>query len=599
MENRAVIRCRRTNRALDRMLSILFVAAVLAVPAAQAGARQHDGEAVDLTEDVVPAQALIAQELEEGKIDYETSLVYRAYAMFDDPRLPADLAGGGSFGEDNGFFGQVKYYWDQLSPETQTILTPYVTRPTDSQSIYYKSLAEGPRALPDPEAAPTYAQGDCSDNWASMDSAAHDFKVWTHCTGDYEADLAEAVRITDDFWQREVAFMGPPILDTGSEEQGGDTRIDIYFVNDEADRVHRKGGDYISEEALAHAAPDQPIDGRKSSGYIVARRPNIGDPKLVLTMSHEFFHILQDAHNYQIAFGYITAPYNAEFETISYSEFWFVEATADWVISHLYRDTVDFETMFVGLHSVFVSGFQGYDAPLYYSPQQWSQRFLHVYGAYIYFLFLEQEVGADAIAQMWRDLEDVAPDDFERTTEIINDILPFEENFREFTVRNLNMDLLPGDPISPSYRDFDKTFPEGFGPVTHVGESPTSRIELGIGRNKPWVFDDPIPSLSAHYFSFNTLSPVKRITFDFTGLTPSDAVDVDLITKVRQQGWERRKLDPSQPITFCRNIKEDAISLFWLVVTNHDMEEDHAVRGSFSVTSDDEDCGPPEATPAP
>ncbi|MEA2596663.1 MAG: hypothetical protein QOF01_3132, partial [Thermomicrobiales bacterium] len=422
---------------------------------------------------------------------------------------------------------------------------------------------------------------------------------WTHCTGDYDADLDEAIRITDDFWGRLEAFMGPPILDTGSAEQGGDTRIDIYFVDDEADRVPRRGGDYISESALAHAAPDAPFNGRKSSGYIVARRPNIGEADLILTMAHEFFHVLQDAHNWQIAFGFKDSPYTEDFETLSFSEFWFVESTADWVISHLYRDTVDFETMFVGLHSVFISGFQGFDVPVYYSPQQWSARFIHVYGAYVYFLFLEQEVGPEAIAEMWREMEDVEPDDFDRTLQIINDILPFAENFREFTVRNLNLDLLPGDPISPSYKDFDPTFPEGFAPPFHVGDNPTSRIELARGRTDPYVFDDPIPSLSAHYFSFNTLSSITRVSFDFTGLTPNEAVDVDLITKIRGAGWERRKLDPGHPITFCREIETDAISLFYLVVTNHDMEEATTVRGSFTVTADEEPCGPEEATPQP
>ncbi|HKG25990.1 MAG TPA: hypothetical protein VKB09_10110, partial [Thermomicrobiales bacterium] len=589
----------RMSGALLKLLTFVFVASLVAVPAARVGARQQDDDAAALAEDVAPAQALVAEALQDGAIDYETSLLYRAYALFDDPRLPADFAGGGSFGEDNSFFGQVKYNWASLSTEAQKILTPFVVRPTSSQSIYYTSLADGPRALPNAEAAPTYAQGDCTDNWVSKDSAAHDFKVWTHCTGDYEADLDEAIRITDDFWEREVEFMGPPILDTGSAEQGGDTRIDVYFVDDEADRVERRGGDYISEDALAHAAPDNPIDGRKSSGYIVARRPNIGDPKLQLTMAHEFFHVLQDAHNWEIAFGFKGTPYNSDFETLSFSEFWFVEATADWVISHLYRDAVDFETMFVGLHSVFISGFQGYDVPLYYSPPQWSERFIHVYGAYVYFLFLEQEVGADAIAQMWRDLENVAPDDFERTTQVINDILPFKDHFRDFTLRNLDLDLLPGDPISPSYRDFDPTFPEGFAPPTHVGDSPTSRIELGIGRTEPWVFDDPIPSLSAHYFNFNVFGPVTRVTFDFTGLTDLEDVDVDMVTKIRQQGWELRRLDPAKPITFCREINPDAIVLVYLVVTNHDMEEANAVRGSFTVTSDEEPCGPPKATPAP
>jgi hypothetical protein len=392
--------------------------------------------------------------------------------------------------------------------------------------------------------------------------------------------------------------MGPPILDTGSPEQGGAERIDIYFVGDETDPAPRHGGDYIQEEALAHASPDDPIDGRTSSAYIVARRPMIGDPRLMVVMSHEFFHVLQDAHNYEIAFGFKEAPFNADFETLSFSEFWFVEATATWVEVYLYRDTVDVDTMNLTVHHFLLDGFQPFDVPLYYSQPQFGSRFLHVYGAYIYFLFLEQEVGPEAMAEMWQDLEDVPPDDFDRTTEVINDILPFEENFREFTVRNLNLELLPGDPITPSYRDIDRSFPEGLAPPFHVGDSPTSRVLVGPGNPDPRVFDDPIPSLSAHYFDLLLMEPVTRVTLDFTGLTSLDDVDVDLVAKVIQKPWERRKLDPSQPIVICRENKADAIRNAYLIVTNHDMDEANAVRGSFSITYDDEPCGAEEATPA-
>ncbi len=580
-------RRRRQRGLIYRIGAVLAVASFLAVPAFQTDARHQEDEFGR------PAQSLIGDKLDTGEIDYETSLVYRAYALFDDPRLPGDLTGGGSLGEDNGFFGEVKYYWANLSPETQKLLTPFVVRPTDSRSIFFTSLAEGPRVVPEASAPATQATGDCSDNWVSKDSTNYPFKVWTHCTGDYDADLDEAINIVDDFWERQVAFMGPPILDTGSAEQGGDTRIDIYFVDDEADRVPRRGGDYISETALAHAAPDEPVIERASSGYIVARRPNIGDPDLILTMAHEFFHTLQQAHNWEIAFGFKGTPYSADFDTLTFSEFWFVEASATWVESYLYRDQIDPAVMQLSIHYRFFGSFQGVDRPLHYSPRQNGVDFDHIYGAYIYFLFLEQEVGPEAIAQLWDNLRDVAPDDFDRTTQIINDILPFEENFREFTVRNLNLNLLPGDPISPSYADLDPTLFEGYAPPMQNGTGQTSRTELIP--DQPLTFEDRIPSLSAHYYNFDTPREATRLTFDFTGLAPNDAVDVDLITKVRGEAWEHRRLDPSQPVTFCREIPEDALSIFYLVITNHDMNEATSVRGDFTVAVDEVPCAPEQA----
>jgi hypothetical protein len=575
----------RQRGLLPRIAAILVVALFLAAPAAHTGARQQDDELGR------SAQALIGEKLSTGEIDYETSLVYRAYALFDDPRLPSDLTGNGSVFEDNAFFGEVQYNWNNLSPETQKILTPYVVRPTDSQSIFYKSLAEGPRTLPNAEAAPTYAQSDCSDNWFAKDSAQYPFKVWTHCTGDYEQDLATAIEIIDDFWQREVELMGPPVLDTGSAEQGGDERIDIYFVDDEADRVERRGGDYISEQTLAHAGSDAPFNGRKSSGYVVARRPNIGDPELNMTMAHEFFHVLQDAHNYEIAFGFKGSPFNADFDTLTYSEFWFVEATAMWVESFIYRNQIDPDVLQRSTHSYFVFGFQGTDRSLQYSPRQGGVDFEHIYGAYIYFLFLEQEVGPQAIAQMWKDLENVSPDDFDGTMQIINDILPFEEHFREFTVRNLNLDLEPGDPIDPSYIDLDRSFPEGTVPTFENESKSQNRLVPSPGGSEPLRFEDTISSLSAHYYRFDTDADVTQVTFDLTGLAPSQAVDLDLVVKIRDKGWERRQLDPSKPITFCREIPEDNVARMYLVITNHDMNEATSVKGSFTVTADDAPCG--------
>src|SRR5215210_7253523 len=52
------------------------------------------------------AQALIAAALKAGRIDYGTALLYRAYALFADDRLPADLWGSGSQGEDQPLFIQ-------------------------------------------------------------------------------------------------------------------------------------------------------------------------------------------------------------------------------------------------------------------------------------------------------------------------------------------------------------------------------------------------------------------------------------------------------------------------------------------------------------
>jgi len=132
------------------------------------------------------------------------------------------------------------------------------------------------------------------------------------------------------------------------------------------------------------------------------------------------------------------------------------------------------------VHARFINSFQGINVPLYQSPRQWGGGFDHVYAAYIYFMFLEQEVGARAIAEMWRDLENTKPDDFEGTTAILDRLLPFKEHFRDFAVRNLNLDLQPGDPISPSYHDLDQTFPEGIAPAFERYNGGGSQTRLNV-----------------------------------------------------------------------------------------------------------------------
>src|SRR5215208_2761369 len=134
MECRVMTRRARRRGLISKVAVIVVVASLLATPALHTAAHLQEDEFGR------SAQSLIGEKLQNGEIDYETSLVYRAYAFFDDPRLPNDLTGAGSVGEDNAFFGEVRYNWANFSPETQKLLTPFIVRPTDSRSIYYTSL---------------------------------------------------------------------------------------------------------------------------------------------------------------------------------------------------------------------------------------------------------------------------------------------------------------------------------------------------------------------------------------------------------------------------------------------------------------------------
>jgi len=313
---------------------------------------------------------------------------------------------------------------------------------------------------------------------------------------------------------------------------------------------------------------------------MVGRRPSIQDSIARLVIAHEFHHLQQNAFNQPIAFGYKGTPYSSDFDVLSFTEFWFVEATADWSISYSYRDVADPTDMFNALHAFYLYGFQGSNQSLYYSPRQWSSDFIHIYGAWVYFLFLEQQFGSQVVRQFWDEISELEADDFVGTTEVLNEIYPFKEHFRDFSVMNLNLDLQPGDPITPSFSDVDPTFPTDYAPEMDNTSGKAERLD-----QDPITYEVTIRSLSTNFYAFRVDELADALTLDFSDLAPSEATDVDLIVKVRDGEWERRQIDPQDPTTYCKSDSADDIEFVYIVLTNHDFVEATTVRGDFTVST--------------
>jgi hypothetical protein len=108
----------------QRALAIVLAFLILSAPASRALAGQDKSASDDTANEFVSAQSLIADGFASGRIDYPTSLLYRAYALFGDPRLPAEFAGDGAFGEDNALFAETLYSWPTLPKATQDRLAP-------------------------------------------------------------------------------------------------------------------------------------------------------------------------------------------------------------------------------------------------------------------------------------------------------------------------------------------------------------------------------------------------------------------------------------------------------------------------------------------
>jgi hypothetical protein len=583
----------RSTRGSLRLLAIVMMIVTIAAPLSTAAATSTHGPARPslVSREQMNAQTLIQAGVIEGSIDYPTSLVYRAYALFADPRLPGNLDGLGSTGEDHGFFLEARKNWDKLPADVRNLLIPFTVRPNDVRSHYFQSDATPAAGELQTETTVVPAdEGVCQDGWVTRNGPQFPYKLWMHCTGDYDGDFDAAIELIDSFWEKEVEIMGDPLPDGGSDEQGGDTRIDFYFVDDEADQAPRRGGIGIEESVAAFAASEEPVVGKASSAFVVARRPYIGNPQLSLTLSHEYFHVLQYAHNWEIGFGFKGTPYTSDFDVLSFVEAWFVEASADWMKSYIWRDRLSADEMQAYLHYRFTQNFQGVDVSLVLSTPQSSTLLSHSYASYVYFLFLEQRLGAQAIGDFWRDLEDVEADDFTRMTEVLDEQLPFKENFRDFAVQNFNLELQPGDPIEPRYQDIDPTFPYD-GPALNFAKGQNGRLPLiESADDEPKVFEESIHNLSAHYYYFTPNKDSDYVTLDFTNLSPNEFVDIDLLVKVRDGKWERRQFTASDPITFCRENPDDDVETIYAIVSNHAIYDRETVEGSFSAGAFSGEC---------
>ena len=126
--------------------------------------------------------------------------------------------------------------------------------------------------------------------------------------------------------QAEPAGLGPPISDGPGEDgngkrNGGNGLIDVYVVS-VPQCVNRGGGcEGVAEHNVAAAVPVDPFTNapprRFSSGFIVIDRARTALSTLAPDLAHEFFHVLQYAHNLNV---YGAGP----------TKSWFLEASANW-----------------------------------------------------------------------------------------------------------------------------------------------------------------------------------------------------------------------------------------------------------------------------
>ena len=543
------------------------------------------------------ARERIAAALAANGIDRETSWLYRLYALAGDPRLPEAYLGSGSTEEDVGLFAQIEVALPQMTPAMQAAMRPFLVRPDHLESIYRRpgtsAISNASGSQRKHAAAAPASTCVAGRQWRSARSATIPIRVWSECYDDadlttWSTNRADAtMQVFEKVYAQMVTLMGAPRPDAGGDDGGGDDAIDVYIVGSYSLTRTTQAIDAAAiGDAYGYAKPAGPCQANAAgnqvcSGYLVLPAANAGTQLQRSTIIHEFFHVLQFARNASLA-GV---------------EEWFYEASARWVESHYDRE-LDWpaKVAFAKVHKPWFKTFMATDDSVS------STAVNHPYASYIWPFFLEQETGGNAIVgQVWRGLESArtAADE----DRIIDGAYGFDANFHRFALRNVNEELLPGDPIPKAKRHVklagDGKFPDGSVKPRYL----TSTLASGTEDQRAYL----LGPWSANYARFlvDGQALPNRVEFDFSGLSNRGSLKLDaliLTSTAAGDEWvsEPVPLNPDAKAVFCFELGRSTPTVrgefkeLRLVLSNS--ARDTFVSGNVVVRPTKKPCGVWEGT---
>lgn len=511
---------------------------------------------------------MITAAYEAGALDRPTALLHRLQAAAGDDRLPAAFRGAeGSEREDDGASSIVLAEWDTFTDAQREAFIPYMVRPTDPRSVWAPvataSANEAGIVTLAGFGLPVTAAG-CQDGFLREEAPGLPIVVWGQCGGASEssvlAKVEEVIAYMTAVWGPMTDLMGEPLGDANDPNdrypdppEGADGLLDIYVVQSSLSAHGRE----LSNAALASTFAAPPFVGQPrsaaTSSYIVVDGGAPGGDALKSTIAHEFFHSLQYARNN------IGMLYGSN--QTAWFRHWFVEASATWS-EHRFVPAARSTEVYPRFSDVFQSTSRSLvdpDGDNEYASWAWPY-------------FMAQENGPESIGYAWWDLEGAIG--FDEVQEVLERELSFTDRFRDFAVRAWNIDLQPGDAIDPLFQADDPSFPD----APPSGARLDSDVVVPVGA--PVSRRADLPLLWASYTDLIPEADAKTIEFDFSGLTPRESFDVDLLIRT-EDGWSRRDGD-SGPIC-------DATEII-VVLVNHESDQSTLVSGTWTVTGTAEPC---------
>lgn len=482
--------------------------------------------------------ALINKALNEGEIDNETALIYKAYAIFSDERLPVEYQSKVAIFGSNASLHEMQVNFDTLTPATQEILKPFLTRPEDPQSYinqrYFDKKAEQTGLLiksahatrPDATLYTDFLVS--SDNkvkiWYPNDTVAAFASVFEDGEGGVitsketskkMADMIKKHLDEDRIMQRYVELLNKQIKTDGT--RGGDDKLDIY---------------------VAPAGTDLGLSWGESStpcsSYIFINI-SIGahrDTILKTVLAHEIFHSYQYAYKYNVV-----------------KDNWWGEATAVWAEDFIYPDANTEQPRLPGfLHHPTVELYKENPPPA------------HHYSAYIFPYFITKKYGNDFMRKSWEGCD--GKDCLTSMDELIEG--GFKKQWKEFTLWNYNREP------AKFYTDTNEF------PAVSSADSPT-REDFFIAGESTEIINPEILPLSAKLADAVTAledKEIKLLTFkelrNFTGL--SDKAAIKAIIYYKNGKKEIEDWTEISDRSFCIENKDEDFEKISLIFSNADMK---------------------------
>jgi len=507
---------------------------------------------------------LIDRAASEGRISSDQAMLYKVFAIYDDPRLPQEMSGDDSDMTDSTFMSEVAGKYATLPVDVQQQVAPFLIPPFH-QNSWWELRQQAKTHLYETNGLTTFGFGierpctDCplSFDWEFVPTANGKVKIWYYGS-DVQAEATAkdfAFEIDQRIWPKLKALMGrEPLPDDGDgwlgSSLGGDSRLDIALVD----------------------IPRSITTGRFGEGCHGAAWTYIqfNKAKPREELAHELMHSFQYAFNVKVRGGDCTGE--GEYR-------WLMESTAEWVKDYVYPgSTSPHNEHWAAKHFL-----QAPEEPLNLRHDP------HWYGAYLLPFFLARVKGqTNIVGQIWANTEGVAS--LKAVEQALQPQGGFEKVWPQFVLRNWN-----DDPVD-EYKKLDqmKDRPKEHGDTLlngAVDKYATLNVELPhlSSSYKHFVFNDNVNSfafLNGLTFKISTEPRVLLNTWDLGDQYKWEPVpaeqkrhaSVQAILK-RNGKWEEPQDWTNVPYkAFCRQKPDEKIEEIVLIFANSSIDENYVLK---------------------